>query len=302
MSAAPQAAIVDPASCWCGADAWARCFRTRRFGLLRCAACGTHRLDPRPLAHDGGAADLYDRYYRSAGASSAPAARASRRPRDGRFWRVAARVPGLGTPRGRALDVGCGDGHLCGDLLAAGWHSVAGVDVARSRLERAREAYPGVAFHASLEGAASDGAYDLVVLDNVIEHLPEPAATLAAVRAALRATGDLVVITPNMRSGNYRLLGRRWTPELAPEHHVYLFTEPALVRLLRAAGFAATTSGSFHVSPYSWRSWWHHARRADLRVLVWRAMQQSGALYARLVGAGPMLYVVARPAGAGSTG
>ena len=34
----------------------------------------------------------------------------------------------------------------------------------------------------------------------------------------------------------------------------------------------------------------------DVKGAVWRAMQEMGGVYGRLIGAGPMLYAVARPA------
>jgi SAM-dependent methyltransferase len=49
-------------------------------------------------------------------------------------------------PRGRTLDIGCGEGRLARDLAALG-HDVAGVDASPTMLAAAREAAPGMELH-----------------------------------------------------------------------------------------------------------------------------------------------------------
>lgn len=291
-------AVRDAAPCWCGASAWATVFAGPAFGLLRCPACGTYRLDPRPVG-DAEEAEFYTDYYADGGAAARKGA--ARPPAGtGRFWRVAARVPGLAAPATVALDVGCGEGHLCADLLDAGWPAVHGVDLSRSRIARARAAYPGVAFHTSLdECPLAPASADLVVLDNVVEHLLDPPALLRELRPLLRPDGRLVVVTPNMRSGHFRLLGRRWTPELCPNAHVHLFTPDSMRRLLAAAGYEVAAEGSIQIPLHPARAWLGHLARRDVRELAWRGVQECGNLFARATGAGGMLFAVARPAGTG---
>jgi 2-polyprenyl-3-methyl-5-hydroxy-6-metoxy-1,4-benzoquinol methylase len=136
-----------------------------------------------------------------------------------------------------------------------------------------------------------------MVLDNVIEHLPNPQAALSRLRSFLHPNGTGVIITPNMRSGHFRLLGRRWTPELAPHTHVFLFTPASLVRLLRDVGLELTASGTFHLPLYSRRYWLEPLLLGELKVVAWRAAQEAGAVYGRLLGAGPMQYVVVQRSG-----
>jgi hypothetical protein len=108
--------------------------------------------------------------------------------------------------------------------------------------------------------------------------------------------GQFVIITPSMESGHYRLLGRRWTPELAPHAHIYLFTPASLERLLGEAGLRSMSTGSFHEPGMPLTTLAGRLARGDVKGAIWRAAQDAGAVYGRLIGAGPMLYTVATPA------
>src|SRR5256885_2469346 len=207
-----------PLVCWCGASGWRAVFRTPRFGLVRCQSCGSYRIDPPPIANEAEAAAFYTDYYARPEGRDAPRPAVSPLARGSRFWRVAEQVAELNRIGQVALDVGCGEGRLCGELRRAGWPVVVGVDVSRTRISRARQSHPDVVFsdRPVAELGLAPRSVDLIVMDNVVEHLTEPASLIAQLRRYLAPHGLLVVITPNMRSGNFRSLGRRWTPELAP--------------------------------------------------------------------------------------
>ena len=287
-------------TCWCGRDDWRVCFRTSRFALLRCG-CEAYRIDPPPLTSDCESQAFYTAYYQD---PIEPAAAPVAGYRTYRFWQVARQVPAVGRVGERAADIGCGEGHLCADLRDAGWPVVTGIDVAYSRIQRARQLYPHIEFHDRPLRAAGlpEKSFDLMVMDNVIEHLLEPHVMVRDLHGYLKSDGRLVVITPNMESGYFRVLGRFWTPELAPHVHIYLFTGAVLCRLLARAGFAVEAAGSFHVRPHSWRGVFVDLRSGAWRRALWHAMQQAGDAYGRLIGAGPMLYAVARPEPPGADG
>jgi 2-polyprenyl-3-methyl-5-hydroxy-6-metoxy-1,4-benzoquinol methylase len=283
--------------CWCGGGTLRTHFRTPRFGLVRCTGCGCFRIDPPPISSDEQGAQFYTDYYaqgRLAGADG-PSENGSRRA--SRFWRVVEQFADLGRPRQRVADIGCGEGSLCAELVDAGWPSVVGFDLSRSRISRAKRRQPGVEFHDCPfpDAGVPEGSLDLVIMDNVVEHLPDPPSTFRSVARSLKPGGRLVVITPNMRSGQFRLLGRRWTVELSPHAHIFLFTTEALTRLVSMCGFAVEATGSFHLAPYPARDVLRQLKRGEYKEALWHAMNEAGARYARLIRSGPMLYAVARP-------
>lgn len=284
---------AHPCPCWCGRAQWRVHFRTSEFALLSCE-CGGYRIDPPVLHRDVDSQTFYTAYYENS--SQTPTALKKGR-RTHRFWEVVRNVPAVGVVGRQAADIGCGDGHLCADLYDAGWSYVVGLDVSKARITRARLAYPDIEFHDEpLQSAGlPERSFDLIVLDNVIEHLPDPQGMLRVIYRHLSAEGRLVVITPNMESGQFRLLRRFWTPELAPHVHIFLFTESALDRLLAAAGFAVETVGSFHVPTARWGALVDDVRARSLRRAIWHGLQKAGDTYSRLIGCGPMLYAVARP-------
>jgi 2-polyprenyl-3-methyl-5-hydroxy-6-metoxy-1,4-benzoquinol methylase len=248
-----------------------------------------------PLRRNADGAAFYTAYY--AGETACGRATENTPHRRSRFWQVVRQVPSLAAAGDAALDIGSGEGHLCAELRAAGWPRVIGVEVSGARVSRARRLYPDLEF---IEGTLEaldlpPHTFDLITLDNVVEHLPDPSTVLSKAAGLLRPGGRCVLITPNMNSGSFRLLGRRWTPELAPHTHVYLFTASSLIRLMTTSGLAAETHGTFHVAPCGWQDWVRYLRGADLKSMLWQTGQQLGALNGRLLGAGAMLFTVGRP-------
>jgi 2-polyprenyl-3-methyl-5-hydroxy-6-metoxy-1,4-benzoquinol methylase len=293
---APRASDAAVA-CWCGGSSWRPQFRAQQFGLLRCGACGSYRIDPMPLHRNADGAAFYSDYYADK-TSAARAAVGDAPNRCSRFWQVVRQVPSLAAPGEAALDIGSGEGTLCEELRAAGWRRVVGVEISAARVARARHRYPEIEF---FEGTLErlplpEQAFDLITMDNVIEHLPDPRAVLTRVASLLAPGGRCVLITPNMNSGSFRLLGRRWTPELAPHAHVYLFTAASLMKLMSQSGLITDAHGSFHVSPCQWDEWVGYLRNADLKSMLWQTGQHLGALNGRLLRAGAMLFTVGRRA------
>jgi 2-polyprenyl-3-methyl-5-hydroxy-6-metoxy-1,4-benzoquinol methylase len=285
----------DVLPCWCGSGGWSTRVRARRFGVLECSGCGGYRIDPPPLCSGGGSAEFYTEYYRTVG-TEAVAIQTPATSRSAGFWKVAERFEAVGEVRQRVVDIGCGDGHLCAELKAEGWPFVAGFEVSQTRIGRARKLYPDLTFfdQTLAESGLEKQSLDLIVMEAVIEHLPEPVELLGEFLDFLSPGGRVVLTTPNMDSGAFRLLGRRWTGMLAPHAHIFLFSPSSIQRLLKEAGFVAECAGSYHTPMYGPLDYLRRLARGDLKGTVWRAHQELGSMYGRLIHAGPMLFAVGR--------
>lgn len=108
------------------------------------------------------------------------------------------------------LDVGAGAGALVAEGERLGLEAV-GVEPSTAFVQQARAAthsdvVQGVFPHPAL----ADRTFDIVFMVDVLEHVPDPVALLAAAGRALAPGGVLVVITPDCGSVAARRLHHRW--------------------------------------------------------------------------------------------
>jgi len=111
-------------------------------------------------------------------------------------------VPGFRVDGIRALDVGCGDAGVPIAIAEAGAARVAGIEPDEASLARGRVRAEEHGVAADLRhGFAEqlpfeDGSFDLVILDNVLEHVRDRRRTLAEAHRVLASRGLLYMVTP----------------------------------------------------------------------------------------------------------
>ncbi len=113
--------------------------------------------------------------------------------------------------RGRVLDVGCGGGILT-EALAREGAEVTGIDLGAAALEaaRAHQQISGVPVRyrrIAVETLAAEkpGAYETVVCMELLEHVPDPAAVVAACARLVRPGGNVFFATLNRTPAAYLL-------------------------------------------------------------------------------------------------
>jgi 2-polyprenyl-3-methyl-5-hydroxy-6-metoxy-1,4-benzoquinol methylase len=144
---------------------------------------------------------------------------------------------------GKLLDIGCAAGtFLLGMRAQPGWE-VEGVEPSAATAELARQHGLKV-FTGTLEEAHyPSGSFDAVTMWDVLEHVHDPAATLAEIRRVLKPGGILLVRVPNLASWDARLFGRSWAGLDAPRH-LFVFTPQTLRRMLRDQGLQVVEESS----------------------------------------------------------
>jgi 2-polyprenyl-3-methyl-5-hydroxy-6-metoxy-1,4-benzoquinol methylase len=217
--------------------------RPALFSIAQCASCGAAHALPRETSHDVyeliyARADMlpgYDRYARYA-----RRVKRERRPlaylaaQEDVYWAIscylAQRDP---VETGNVLEIGCGLGYLTYAMRASGFEAT-GLDLSREAVARARERYGPFYEAADAVQLAQTvpGSAGLVVMTEVIEHLPDPDAVLRAIAALLREGGEAVITTPNR---SVHPPGLVWETD-APPVHLWWFTEDAMRALARRLG------------------------------------------------------------------
>ncbi len=138
--------------------------------------------------------------------------------------------------RGKLLEIGSSFGFLLAAFKKDGW-DVMGVEPYGGGCRFSEETHGIKVIHGILEEAEiADDAFDVVLLNHVIEHLDDPLATLCEINRVLKPNGHLVVETPRYDTLMYKLLGKR-ERSLNCNGHIYFFTTQTLKKLYEAAGF-----------------------------------------------------------------
>jgi SAM-dependent methyltransferase len=214
----------------CG-GAWRR---HRRDWLRRCGDCEALRAD---LPVTIGAGSVIDEEQREAGLDTL------RRVNNGRLLDHLAALAG---PAATLLDVGCGPGFLLRDAAQKGF-SPSGIEPDVDVVAAAAAQGAPVRHGFFPDALGPDERFDIIVFNDVLEHIADIPAALAASAAHLNEGGLLCVNCPDQRGLIYRVadladrmgfsgaLKRLWQVGL-PSPHLWYLTPAALERAAQRAG------------------------------------------------------------------
>jgi len=136
--------------------------------------------------------------------------------------------------RGKILDVGCAYGFMLRKFPDT--FEKFGVDISDYAIMEAHKRLPGAAL---IVGNAEDGLpfpegfFDIVVCNDVLEHLADPASALKNIRKVLNNNGILYINTPNLNWFRRKV----FACADKKEHHFSLFSHETLFDLLTKCGF-----------------------------------------------------------------
>lgn len=127
------------------------------------------------------------------------------------------------TTESRVLDYGCGYGLFLERLQQRGFVNVVGYD-------------PYSSFPVFHDRRALASRFDVIVLQDVIEHVEDPRAVLAEVDAVLSPGGMIMIGTPEAGGISLAHPMKYWM-QLHPPYHLHIYTREALEQLGRDRGW-----------------------------------------------------------------
>lgn len=208
------------------------------FPVVRCRRCGLVYVNPRRRQETLTALYRASRYFQtSEEAASGYTDYISDRELHLAFFRGQLERLEKRVSRGRLLEVGCATGFLLDEARRRGW-DVAGVELSEFASQYARENLGLPVVTGTLKEAALPSAqFSAAILDDVIEHVGDPAGEIAELRRVLAPGGVALFHTPNASSPWHRVMGRHWV-HVKPGEHLYYFTPATITALLEKQGFA----------------------------------------------------------------
>jgi SAM-dependent methyltransferase len=135
---------------------------------------------------------------------------------------------------GSVLDIGCGYAFML-DMFPDSFKKF-GMDVSEHAIDEARRRLPGSELkvgNAEVRLPFEDNFFDIILLNDVIEHLENPGEALRHIFRTMKKGGILYITTPNLNVIRKRVY--RYADE--KDHHISMFAHSDLCELLKASKF-----------------------------------------------------------------
>jgi SAM-dependent methyltransferase len=225
------------------------------FTVVRCTNCDLKFIDPMPTAE--ALPSVYPASYKPFHFNKGKKSLIMR-VRDRLDACKARKFIGKIPTKSTVLDVGCGDGRYLGILkqVAPDWE-LHGIDFGDEAIRRCKQLGIAVTKGMYEEVDFGQNRFDLINLNQVIEHLPDPASVVKKIYGELKPGGILNVETPSLDGWDAKLFYSGFWGGYHFPRHLTFFTEATLGHFLESRGFVIE-SVEYMPSPVFWVFSWHH--------------------------------------------
>lgn len=194
---------------------------SHHFSLVKCSTC--HLVFQKPLPSDEEISRYYSRDEFGNSKYYSLSINEDIHTFDG-YFDIIKRYKQSGT----ILEIGSSVGTLLHVSKRHGFVNQTGVELNDNSIAQCKKNYPDFVIHKSLPTSQK---FDLIVMSDVIEHLPDPFTYLEKLRSILNDGGIIFIITPDFDS----LVARR--TQVKPIEHLYYFTKETLKKSIGKAGY-----------------------------------------------------------------
>lgn len=210
---------------------------------LVCKACDYEKANLAPSINEAASHETIDEATRESGL---------RALRIKNFRTLLDRIGEVATSGSRLLEVGSAHGWFLDEALKK--YSVTGIEPDNAIFSASAKGRPFIRNGYFPEILDADERFDIIVFNDVLEHIPDVTGTLSACHRHLNSGGLLVINIPSSRGVFYRAsklfariglgmpFSRMWQESL-PSPHLHYFSADNLSRLLSSSGFEMITEG-----------------------------------------------------------
>lgn len=207
--------------CICGSTKYDTIISSNDFKIIKCTKCNLSRTYPVPCElNQLYSGKEYIQYY------------VENKKLFTSFMKKVVNEVQIFKKKGKLLEIGCSVGYLLEIAKKEGFEPY-GVELNPAAVDFANNMLGGVVKNKTLQEANFDENYfDVVVMNHVLEHIPDIPELLNEIHRILKADGILVISVPNFGSLIARIQEERWYG-LVPAQHLWQFTPETLSSLLR---------------------------------------------------------------------
>lgn len=149
--------------------------------------------------------------------------------------------------KGKMLDVGSALGDSLIEARRLGWKDLYGVELSAYAANESKKRGLSVKFGTLYSAKFPSNFFDVVTLQDVIEHVKDPVEEAKEIYRILKPGGIVFMVTPDVDGIWSKILGPLWYHYKQGEHIMY-FSQKTLYRILKHAGFKdIETRRTYHV-------------------------------------------------------
>lgn len=136
---------------------------------------------------------------------------------------------------GKILDIGCGNGAFLSFMKEIGWLTF-GIEISQKAVDIATQNGHKIFAGNLIDAKYPDNYFDVITLNNVMEHLLNPSEELKEINRILKPKGEIIICVPNFSSLGSKLFKENWIALLIPEH-LHHFSEKSLRKTVENNSF-----------------------------------------------------------------